>query len=294
LIPPVLLAAALAGAPPEPAVIETIPVTEAQPVAAAEIETPPPLETAEIETPPPLETAEDPQITVTGESTAPDPAEKINLQTYEVVQDVDKAVVGPIAAGYEKVVPKPARVGLRNVLRNLELPVIFLNNVLQLRFKSALKTAGRFAINSTVGVAGLVDVAKDDPFNLPYKQNGFGNTLACYGVGPGPYLYLPLVGPTTLRDVVGLTLDKAALPTIIGPPLDDPKVATPAAVIDSLNDRIEIDEQLQKMREEEGDQYVATRELYFRQRAAEIAETCGKKDVPVDPDLPPRPGKGEE
>jgi phospholipid-binding lipoprotein MlaA len=282
LITPFVLAAAVANAPLDSAPVEGVPTADSVPVVAAEIETLPP------------EVPEDPQITVTGQASAPDPAEKVNLQTYEVVQEVDKAVVGPVAEGYEKVVPKPARMGLRNVLRNLESPVIFLNDVLQLRFKSALKTAGRFAINSTVGVAGLVDVAKEEPFNLPYKQNGFGNTFACYGIGPGPYLYLPLVGPTTLRDAVGLTLDKAALPMLVGPPLTDPEIATPSAVIDSLNDRVEIDEQLQQMREEEADPYVATRELYFRQREAEIAATCGKKDVPIDPDLPPRAGKGED
>jgi phospholipid-binding lipoprotein MlaA len=280
-----VFAAALVSTPLEPVPVDDSAAMEAEPVASVELEMVP----TELAEPEP---AEDPQITVTGQATAPDPAEKVNLQTFEVVQDVDKAVVGPIAEGYQKTVPKPVRAGLRNVLRNLEEPVIFLNNVLQLRFKSALKTAGRFAINSTVGVAGLVDVAKEDPFNLPYKQNGFGNTFACYGIGPGPYLYLPLVGPTTLRDVVGLTLDKAALGAIVGPPLTDPEVATPAAVIDALNDRIEIDEDLQQMREEEGDTYVATRELYLRQRAAEIAETCGK-EMPIDPDLPPRAGKGE-
>jgi phospholipid-binding lipoprotein MlaA len=279
---PVVLAAMLATAP-----LDQAPAEDGQPAVAEQVP-------VEVDEPASAEAPLDPQIIVEGQGTAPDPAEKINLQTFEVVQDVDKAVVGPIAAGYEKVVPKPARAGLRNVLRNLEEPVIFFNNVLQLRFKSALKSVGRFAVNSTVGVAGLVDVAKEDPFNLPYKANGFANTFACYGIGPGPYLYLPLVGPTTLRDVVGQTLDKAALAGIVGAPLSDPEIATPAAVIDALNDRIEIDERLDEMREEEGDPYIATRELYFRQRDAEIAATCGKENVPIDPDLPPRAGKGED
>jgi len=237
---------------------------------------------------------DDPRITVTANSGASDPVEEVNLKSFEAVQAVDEAVIGPVAQAYEDVVPDPARAGLRNVLRNLEEPSIFVNNVLQLRFGRALKSAGRFALNSTIGVAGLFDVAKREPFGLPYKPNGFANTFACYGIGPGPYLYLPLVGPTTVRDVIGLTLDTAVVPTIVGPPLSDPEIVFPAATIDALNDRIEIDDLLDRMREVEGDPYVATRELYLRQREAEIAQACGKGDVVVDPNLPPRPGKGVE
>src|SRR3546814_2534491 len=71
----------------------------------------------------------------------------------------------------------------------------------------ALETVGRFAINSTIGAAGVFDVAKKAPINLPYRSNGFANTLGFYGVEPGPYFFLPLVGPTTLRDMVGDGID---------------------------------------------------------------------------------------
>jgi phospholipid-binding lipoprotein MlaA len=236
------------------------------------------------------------EIVVSARVSSPaDPLAKINVEAYKAIQAVDNAVVGPVASGYKAAVPSPVRSGLRNFLRNLEEPVSFVNYLLQLKPGRAAKSLGRFTINSTVGVAGLIDVAKRKPFNLPYKPNGFANTLACYGVGNGPYFFVPLAGPITLRDLFGLVLDKAAVPFAVGKPFNKPYYAIPAGVIDSLNDRIEMDGQLQKLREESPDPYVATRELYLKQRRAEIADICPKKsDKPIDPALPPRVGKGAD
>jgi phospholipid-binding lipoprotein MlaA len=243
----------------------------------------------------PGEAPGDDVIVVTARAKDPaDPLANINAQSYEAIQAVDAAVIGPVAMGYEKGVPAPLRSGLRNFLRNLEEPVIALNYLLQLKPGRAVKSVGRFAINSTFGVAGLVDVAKREPFNLPYTPNGFANTFACYGIGPGPYFFLPLIGPTTLRDVIGVTMDRTALPVIVGKPFNRPYYAIPANVIDSLNDRIEIDGQLEKIREESADPYTATRELYLRQRKAELASICPKKGETVETGLPPRPGKGRD
>jgi phospholipid-binding lipoprotein MlaA len=234
-------------------------------------------------------------IVVTGRENDPaDPLAELNAQSYEAIQAVDAAVIGPVAMGYEKGVPEPLRSGLRNFLRNLEEPVIALNYLLQLKPGKAVKSVGRFVVNSTFGVAGLIDVAKREPFNLPYTPNGFANTFACYGIGPGPYFFLPLVGPTTLRDVIGIAMDRGALPALVGKPLDEPYYAIPANVIDSLNDRIEIDGQLNRIREESADPYTATRELYLKQRQAEIAAICPKKGETVETGLPPRPGKGRD
>ena len=234
-------------------------------------------------------------IVVTGREQSPaDPLANINLKSYEAIQAVDTAVVGPMAMGYQKGMPRPLRLGLRNFLRNLEEPVIAFNYLLQLKPGRAVKTVGRFAVNSTIGVAGLVDVAKTKPFNLPYTPNGFANTFACYGIGPGPYFFLPLVGPTTLRDVIGVAMDRAALPAVVGKPLDRPYYAIPANVIDALNDRIDIDQQLAKTRAESADPYSDTRELYLAQRRSEIAAICPKRGAKVDPTLPPRPGKGRD
>jgi phospholipid-binding lipoprotein MlaA len=234
------------------------------------------------------------EIVVSGRAPSPaDPLVKLNAESYQAVQAVDKAIVGPVAMGYKKVMPKPIRLGLRNFLRNLEQPVIALNFVLQLKPGRAAKSVGRLAINSTMGLGGLIDVAKREPFNLPYTPNGFANTFACYGIGPGPYFFLPLVGPTTLRDVIGVSIDRFLLPAVVGKPLDQPYYAMPANVVDSLNDRIDIDDQLNEIRTK-SDPYVAARELYLSQRKAEIAGICPKKSEAVHKNLPPRPGKGRD
>ncbi len=234
-------------------------------------------------------------IVVSGRASSPtDPLANINVKAYETIQAVDDAVVGPVAKGYEKGVPGPLRDGLRNFLRNLDEPVSFVNYLLQLKPGRAVKSLGRFTINTTIGIGGLFDAARKKPFNLPYKPNGFANTFACYGIGNGPYFFLPLVGPITLRDLGGLLLDRAAMPLAVRKPFGKPYYAIPAGVIDSLNDRVEMDGQLQRLREESPDPYVAVRELYMKQRRAEIGAICPRHGDPVpDPTLPPRVGKGE-
>ena len=234
------------------------------------------------------------EIIVTArQSSRIDPLAKLNAQSFAAIQAIDKAVVAPVALGYASAVPKPVRNGLRNLLRNLDEPVSFLNDILQLKIGRAAKSAARFGINSTIGVGGLFDMARRKPFNLPYRPNSFANTFACYGVGNGPYFYLPLVGPTTLRDLFGLGLDKAVLPTVVGKPFDDGKVNVALGVVDILTDRVEIDGQLQRIRNESGDPYVAVREVYLAQRRAEIGAICPRhEDTDPDPNLISRVGKG--
>ena len=205
--------------------------------------------------------------------TPSDPLVALNAKSFEVVQSVDRAVIAPMAMGYEHSVPGPIRSGLRNFLRNLEEPVSALNYVLQLKPGRAAKSVVRFTFNTTVGVGGLVDVAKRKPLNLPYHQNGFANTL---------------------RDLVGLVMDKPLMAFAVGKPFNRPFYSIPAFTVDALNDRIEEDAVLTRLRDESSDPYVATRELYLKQRRAEIAAICPKKgDAPIDPTLPPRVGKGE-
>ncbi len=234
------------------------------------------------------------EIIVTARQSARiDPLVELNAQSFAAIQAIDKAVVAPVALGYASVVPKPIRNGLRNVLRNLDEPAGFLNYILQLKIGRAAKSAARFGINSTMGVAGVFDMARRKPFNLAYRPNSFANTFACYGVGNGPYFFLPLVGPTTLRDLFGLGLDKAVLPTVVGKPFDDGKVNVVLGVVDALTDRVEIDSQLERIRNESGDPYFAVREVYLAQRRAEIGAICPRRgDTNPDPNLIPRVGKG--
>lgn len=244
------------------------PPTEAEPVTqAAEEAVSRPVEAEEA---PPA--APEESIVVTGELEAPpgDPLEQLNLQTFELTQSVDRALVKPVANAYERGLPKPARRGLRNFFRNLLEPVNFLNYLLQFKIGKAAETLGRFALNSTVGVAGIMDVAAKEPFNLPYRRNGFANTLGYYGVGPGPFLMLPLVGATTLRDFLGGLADQSVVPLAVGRPFNTPYYAIPAYTVNSLEFRIEFDDKLREINESV-DPYSAMRETYLCQREADIA-----------------------
>lgn len=238
-------------------------------------------------------------ITVSGSAEAPpgDPLEQVNAQTFEVVQKLDKAMVAPVARAYEKSVPSPVRSGIRNFLNNLFEPVVFINYLLQLKPGKAAETAGRFVLNSTIGVAGIVDVAKTPSFNLPYRPNGLANTLGYYGVKPGPFLYLPLVGATTLRDVLGDAIDRMVVPFAVGKPFNRLAYAIPTTVVSLLDSRVEFDAQLRSVREGSDDPYAASRDFYLKTRQAEIDALRGKvttTEQPVtetvaDPVLPTAP-----
>ena len=240
----------------------------------------PPATTEDQNAPPPADGGE---IIVQGEVGAPrgDPAERVNALSYEVVDAVDEAVVEPIATAYGSSIPEPIRDGVDNFLSNLGEPVSALHYLLQLKPGRALQTLGRFAINTTIGIGGLFDVAAKEPFYLEHQPNGLANTLGYYGVGPGPYLYLPLIGSTTVRDLIGRTVDLAVLPTVIGKPLNSPYYVIPAGTLNSLNDRIDKDAQIASVREKCGDPYAAERDLYLIQREAEIEALRGN----ANPDL---------
>ncbi|MFC3097402.1 MlaA family lipoprotein [Alteraurantiacibacter palmitatis] len=211
-------------------------------------------------------------IIVEGNLAAPpgDPLESVNIQVYEVTQSIDRNFVAPVAEVYRDDLPKPLRNGLRNLLRNLLEPVNFVNFLLQLKPGKAVETLARFTINSTVGIGGLFDIAAGPEFQLPYRRNGLANTLGYYGVGPGPFLVLPLIGATTLRDIIGSTLDQAVVPLAVGAPFNTPYYAVPAYTVNSLQFRIEFDERLGQIRDSV-DPYSAMRESYLCLREADIA-----------------------
>lgn len=266
----VLSAAALVWASGQP--IEAAPVPD-QPVQVAA-----PAQTEET-----LPPASDGQtITVTARSKS-DPMQGANAASFKVVQAVDNKLVGPAAETYKKLLPKPARAGLGNFIRNIGEPVVALNFLLQLKPGKAAETLGRFGINSTLGVGGLFDVAKGKPFNLPHRRNGFANTLGFYGVGPGPYLYLPGIGSTSLRDVVGGAVDGVILPMGIGAPFNKPYYTIPNGLVRSLDRRVELDCQIKALQAAD-DPYAATRAFYLKKRKAEIDALHGRGNGPEVPE----------
>ena len=208
-----------------------------------------------------------------------DPLESINAQTYQVVSKVDEAVIEPVSMAYRDGLPRRVREALSNFFSNLREPVVALNYLLQLKPGKAVETVARFALNSTVGLAGLIDVAEARPFNLPYRRNGFANTMGYYGVGQGPFLVVPLVGATTLRDMIGSGLDQLVMPLAVGRPFTHPAYGPIAYTVNSLDYRIEFDSDIASYRES-ADPYGAMRNAYLSRRQAEIDALRGRTVAP--------------
>ena len=160
-------------------------------------------------TPPP---ADDPEAVAEFEQNN-DPMEPMNRVVFEGNDRVYRYALHPIGSGYREAVPPFGRQIISNMLANLKSPTIFVNDVLQGNFSRAGAVLVRLVLNSTFGVGGMQDVAS--PMGIPLHNSDFGQTMAVWGVGEGPYLVLPIIGPSNPRDAVGLLADSYA------DPLDD-------------------------------------------------------------------------
>jgi len=222
----------------------------------------------------------------------PDPWEPLNRKLFALFQGADRVAIRPAAIFYSRATPKPLQIGLRNAFRNLHEPIVFVNDVFQVRFQNAGVTLGRLAINSTVGVAGLFDPAT--PAGLPYHNNGFGTTLGRYGVPPGPYLFG--AGPTDVRDAIGSGVD------ILTDPLTWINFhgrlgfGVSRGVVSALDERAQADPQLKALSAMSTDEYASLRSLYLQNRAAEITggqvninDLPSFGDEPSGPPTPPPP-----
>ncbi len=151
-----------------------------------------------------------------------DPWEGMNKRIYNFNYHFDQAVFLPVVRGYETVVPRIGRDGIENFFDNFVDMVTAVNSALQLRGKKLLRSTGRVLINSTVGLFGLIDVAS--AMGIPRPVESFGDTLGYYGVGQGPYLVIPFLGPSNLRDGLGLLpdayLQSSVKSAVLSEPLD--------------------------------------------------------------------------
>jgi len=140
-----------------------------------------------------------------------DPFEPFNRGMYKFNDAVDKAVIKPVAKGYDTVMPTAGKVMVTNFFSNLDDVIVTANDLLQFKFEQALSDGLRFVVNTTIGVLGLIDVASKT--GLVKHHEDFGQTLGKWGIGNGPYLVLPILGPSTLRDGIGLYADSFENPT---------------------------------------------------------------------------------
>ena len=134
-----------------------------------------------------------------------DPFESYNRAMFSFNDGLDEYIMKPVAEGYDAVMPSPVKTGVSNFFSNIGDIFVIINDVLQFKFIQAVEDTGRFVVNSTVGLFGLIDVAT--PIGLPKHNEDFGQTLATWGVADGPYVVLPLFGPRTLRDAGGLVVE---------------------------------------------------------------------------------------
>jgi phospholipid-binding lipoprotein MlaA len=138
----------------------------------------------------------------------PDPSdrfERFNRSVYKLNTALDHAILRPIARAYVRVTPQPVRTGVSNVVSNLAYPVTLVNNFLQGKLHDGMTDAARLLVNSTIGIGGLFDPASG--MGLERHQEDFGQTMGWWGVHSGPYLMLPFLGPSTVRDAIGLVPD---------------------------------------------------------------------------------------
>ena len=211
-----------------------------------------------------------------------DPYEGFNRAMYDFNDRADRAVIEPAARAYRAVTFDELRAGISNALANIQEPVTFSNQLLQGRLLDAGETVGRFMLNSTIGVVGLVDVA--GAHGIERQREDFGQTLAVWGVDSGPYLVMPILGPTTPRHLTGNGVDTAFQPLNWAQFTGDDTVLLTRSVLSPLSAREGAIELIEEVREQQLDPYTALRRVYVQNRASAIRN--GEKDPDAYSDLP--------
>jgi len=207
------------------------------------------------------------EAVVSGDAGISDPFESTNRAIFSFNAVVDDAVIHPIAKGYNAVVPSRARTGVDNVLKNLRSPVNFANQVLQGDVDGAGTVVVRAVVNTLLGLGGLVDLAGYE--GIEYEGEDFGQTLAKWGVGHGPYLVVPVLGPSSARDYVGYAVDSFADPLrwyLFN--IEEEGVYYGKVGADYLNLRASLVDVLEDLENSSIDYYAATRSAYYQRREA--------------------------
>ncbi len=218
----------------------------------------------------------------TNTSTGPvyDPYESANRKIYAFNNTVDKAILKPVARGYRFLLPDPVELGIGNFFSNLGEVTVIVNGLLQGKVKQATSDTGRFLVNSTVGVAGLFDVGTR--IGLPKHRDTFGQTLGVWGVGEGPFLMLPFLGPANGRSTVGRVADGAT--TYLPPYLtDDNGVVIGARVVEIISIRARLLSAGRLLDQAALDPYLLLRDIWIKQHREATFE--GRREVSLGDDF---------
>jgi len=211
--------------------------------------------------------------------TPDDPYERMNRRFYASAIDANRRFFRPIARLYRALTPGPIGFVIHNMVTNLSEPVIVANDVLQFRGRAAGRDFARLAFNTTVGIGGMIDAAA--PQGLPHHDNDFGITLGVWGVKPGPYLFLPFLGPTTVRDGIGMAGDAAMSPLNYVRFPGRLTLQVTSGVVGGLDKRISSQGDLDAITGDAADPYATLRSVYLQSREAAVR---GEDAAPV---LPP-------
>jgi phospholipid-binding lipoprotein MlaA len=210
-----------------------------------------------------------------------DPLEPMNRDIFAFNQLIDRMFLKPIAKNYVRFIPQDARDSIRNFLKNFNEPVVLANAALEGRPRPAAKTLVRFAVNSTAGLIGLFDVAASHGME---RQNAdFGRTLHAWGIPEGPYLILPVVGPSSPRDAIGSGVDVYISPwRYVAINNNYPTGLSIAQMgLSGIDERSRNIDSLDEIQRESVDYYAAFRSLYRQNRAAELGETAAPTAAPT-------------
>ena len=196
--------------------------------------------------------------------TETDPLKDLNQKTHNLNQTLDLQVASPVARFYKRITPDFIEIGVTNFTQNVEDLSIGLNNILQGKIKSGFSDLGRFALNSTIGIAGFLDIATD--MGLEKHDEDFGQTLAVWGVPDGPYLVLPGLGPSTIRDTLAMIPDAFLTPLWL---IDHDRTSYSLTAIDLIDTRARY---LGLESVVIGDEYLFYRDAYLQSRQFEIKD----------------------
>ena len=196
-----------------------------------------------------------------------DPLEGMNRAVFSFNEQADRWVLKPVAEAYDWAVPGPAKTGVSNFFNNLGEPLVIINDLLQGKFLQALSDTGRFLINSTLGIYGLFDVAKH--LNLPAHKEDFGQTFGVWGVDEGPYLVLPFLGPSNVRDGAGLAV---TLTNDVISQVDDTGATEKLRVGDAVDTRYKSLDASDALAEGALDPYAFMRDSYTQHRRLKVEE----------------------
>ncbi len=212
---------------------------------------------------------------------ANDPIEPVNRAIFAFNQGVDKAVIKPVAQVYRGILPEAVRDSVRNFMRNLRAPLIFANDLLQGEPDRAMETFGRFAANTLWGLGGLFEIVPDKP----HHEEDLGQTLAVWGAGEGPYLVLPIIGPSSVRHTFGRVGDYFMDPiNYWANHQGEDWIPITRTVVTGIDSRSRVIETLDEIERTSIDFYAAIRSLYRQQRADLIRNGAPGEDSPL-PDI---------